>query len=37
LSGKAPGAIIAVTQRLHEDDLAGHLLRQGGWVVDLGN
>jgi hypothetical protein len=24
-------AIILVMQRLHEGDLAGHLLRQGGW------
>jgi predicted phage terminase large subunit-like protein len=32
LNDKRTGAIIAVMQRLHEDDLAGHLLRQGGWV-----
>ena len=31
LNDKQTGAIIAVMQRLHEDDLAGHLLRQGGW------
>ena len=31
LNDKRTGAIIAVMQRLHEDDLAGHLLRQGGW------
>ncbi len=31
LNNKNTGAIIAVMQRLHEDDLAGHLLRQGGW------
>ncbi len=31
LNDKQTGAIVAVTQRLHEDDLAGHLLRQGGW------
>src|SRR2546423_9204423 len=31
LNDKERGAIIAVMQRLHEDDLAGHLLRQGGW------
>ena len=31
LNDKNTGAIIAVMQRLHEDDLAGHLLRQGGW------
>jgi predicted phage terminase large subunit-like protein len=32
LNDKRTGAIIAVMQRLHEDDLAGHLHRQGGWV-----
>ena len=32
LNDKRTGIIIAVMQRLHEDDLAGHLLRQGGWV-----
>ena len=31
LNDKRTGSIIAVMQRLHEDDLAGHLLRQGGW------
>jgi hypothetical protein len=31
LNDKQTGSIIAVMQRLHEDDLAGHLLRQGGW------
>ena len=31
LNDKNTGAIIVVMQRLHEDDLAGHLLRQGGW------
>ena len=31
LNNKETGSIIAVMQRLHEDDLAGHLLRQGGW------
>ena len=31
LNDKEKGAIIAVMQRLHEDDLAGHLLSQGGW------
>jgi predicted phage terminase large subunit-like protein len=31
LNDKQAGAIVAVMQRLHEDDLAGHLLRQGGW------
>jgi predicted phage terminase large subunit-like protein len=32
LNDKENGAIIAVMQRLHDDDLAGHLLRQGGWA-----
>jgi hypothetical protein len=31
LNDKHKGPIIVVMQRLHEDDLAGHLLRQGGW------
>jgi predicted phage terminase large subunit-like protein len=31
LNDKERGAIIAVMQRLHEDDLAGHLLQQGRW------
>ena len=31
LNDKQTGSIIAVMQRLHEEDLAGHLLRQGGW------
>jgi len=31
LNDKQTGSIIAVMQRLHEDDLAGHLIRQGGW------
>jgi len=31
LNDKETGAIIAIMQRLHEDDLAGYLLRQGGW------
>jgi predicted phage terminase large subunit-like protein len=31
LNNKERNAIIAVMQRLHEDDLAGHLLEQGGW------
>ena len=33
LNDKAKGAIVIVMQRLHEDDLAGHVLRQGGWEV----
>jgi predicted phage terminase large subunit-like protein len=31
LNDKKTGSIIVVMQRLHEDDLAGHLLQQGGW------
>lgn len=33
LNDKAGGSIIVVMQRLHVDDLTGHLLRQGGWHV----
>jgi predicted phage terminase large subunit-like protein len=31
LNDKQNGPIVVVMQRLHEDDLAGHLIRQGGW------
>jgi len=31
LNDKENGPIVVVMQRLHEDDLAGHLIRQGGW------
>src|ERR1700730_4858112 len=31
LNDNQTGSIVAVMQRLHEDDLAGHLVRQGGW------
>lgn len=31
LNDKEHGAIILIQQRLHEDDLAGHLLAKGGW------
>ena len=31
LDDKQKGAIIVVMQRLHEDDLPGRLLREGGW------
>ena len=31
LNNKNKGAIVLVMQRLHEDDLAGHLLLSGGW------
>jgi len=32
LDDKRRGAIILVVQRLHEDDLAGKVLREGGWA-----
>lgn len=31
LDDKLRGAIVIVMQRLHEEDLSGHLLRKGGW------
>ena len=31
LDRKTVGVIILVMQRLHDEDLVGHLLRQGGW------
>jgi predicted phage terminase large subunit-like protein len=31
LNNKQTGAVILVMQRLHEDDLAGRLLSEGGW------
>jgi predicted phage terminase large subunit-like protein len=31
LNDKKTGSIIGVMQRLHEEDLAGHLIEQGGW------
>jgi predicted phage terminase large subunit-like protein len=31
LNDKRSGCIILIAQRLHEDDLVGHVLRQGGW------
>jgi hypothetical protein len=31
LNDKEKGPIVVVMQRLHEDDLAGHLISQGGW------
>ena len=31
LNDKAKGAIIIIMQRLHEDDLAGHVLTQEAW------
>ncbi len=33
LNDKARGAIFIVMQRLHEDDLTGHVLEQRGWDV----
>jgi predicted phage terminase large subunit-like protein len=33
LNDKAGGVIVVIMQRLHEDDLVGHLLRQEGWTV----
>lgn len=33
LDDKGKGVIINVQQRLHEDDLAGHLIRAGGWLT----
>lgn len=32
LNDKDKGVIIVVQQRVHEEDLAGYLLEQGGWV-----
>ena len=32
LNNKKNGAIIVVMQRLHENDLSGHLLEKGGWI-----
>ena len=32
LNDKKKGSIIVVMQRLHENDLSGHLLEKGGWV-----
>lgn len=33
LDNKNTGCIIVVMQRLHQDDLVGHLIEQGGWEV----
>jgi predicted phage terminase large subunit-like protein len=33
LNDKSRGVVIVVMQRLHEDDLTGHLLKQEGWEV----
>ena len=31
LNNKTAGCIIIVMQRLHQDDLVGHVLQQDGW------
>src|SRR5258707_13408632 len=31
LNDQATGARVIIMQRLHEDDLTGHVLRTGGW------
>ena len=31
LNDKLMGKIVLVQQRLHQDDLSGHLLQRGGW------
>jgi predicted phage terminase large subunit-like protein len=33
LNNKQTGCIIIIMQRLHEDDLVGHVLKQGDWTV----
>jgi predicted phage terminase large subunit-like protein len=33
LNNKVEGCIIIVMQRLHQDDLTGHVLQHGGWEV----
>jgi hypothetical protein len=33
LNNKKIGRIIAIMQRLHEDDLVGHLLELGDWKL----
>ncbi len=33
LNSKTDGCIIIIMQRLHQDDLVGHVLEQGGWEV----
>ena len=33
LNDKRTGCIIIVTQRLHEDDLVGHVMNQGSWKL----
>jgi predicted phage terminase large subunit-like protein len=33
LNDKVRGAIVIIMQRLHEDDLVGHVLKQEGWEI----
>ncbi len=33
LNDKTRGVIVIIMQRLHEDDLVGHVRKQGGWVI----
>jgi len=33
LNDKTSGAIVIIMQRLHEDDLVGHVLKQEGWEI----
>ncbi len=33
LNDKQEGRIVIIMQRLHEDDLTGHLMKQGGWEL----
>src|SRR5438034_8850469 len=33
LNDKRHGAIVIIMQRLHEDDLVGHVLAQEGWEI----
>jgi predicted phage terminase large subunit-like protein len=33
LNSKQDSRIVIISQRLHEDDLAGHVMEQGGWDV----
>ena len=35
LNDKVRGAIVIIMQRLHEDDLVGHVLKQEGWETRL--
>jgi hypothetical protein len=33
LNDTVRGAIVIIMQRLHEDDLVGHVLKQEGWEI----